>query len=116
MSDTVSPEWITETLQIQPDKIWRRGDPRAGCLVQVENGWQIEGESEGASFDELTVELLSRAEIETGRFREVSSECTVELSCVAYCESPPELNFQKSTIQALSRIGASLDIDVYLTA
>jgi hypothetical protein len=60
-------------------------------------------------------ELLGRLLVHADRIRVLSENETVELSCVVYASTPPSLNFEKSVIQQVCQLGASLDIDLYIT-
>jgi len=53
--------------------------------------------------------------VNADRIRALSENETVELSCVVYASTPPSLNFDKSVIQQVYQLGASLDIDLYIT-
>jgi hypothetical protein len=44
----------------------------------------------------------------------MSATCIVEISCVIYANAAPALNFDKSVVDKLARLGASLDIDLYI--
>ena len=59
-------------------------------------------------------ELLGRLLVHADRIRALSEQETVEFSCVIYASAPPSLNFNKSVIQRVCQLGASLDMDLFL--
>jgi hypothetical protein len=58
--------------------------------------------------------LLALLESRAEAIKAMSATCIVEISCVIYANAAPALNFDKSVVDKLARLGASLDIDLYI--
>jgi hypothetical protein len=94
---------------------WRRGDRRAGSsVVERENGYEFlaKGQPE-ASIDEQATALLARLEPIVERIP-LGAYDFVQLTCVVYSASPPAINFSAEVVAKLGRLGASIDVDLYL--
>ena len=111
-----TPEQVTEATGIPCDSSWRIGDKRAKTVIEEKkNGWVLNSALPRSESLETHVErLLERLAPHLDKIRRFSQEDSVELSCVVYAAEPPALNFSRSVIDRLSRLGASLDIDLYL--
>ena len=116
LSSLRSPEEITKLIGISPDKSWHIGDARPkttisekqhGCLF---NSRLPKTASLEAHIEALLSLLLPHAE----SIRSLSSEDTVEFSCVIYASTAPALYFDKEIIMKIGRLGASLDVDLFL--
>ena len=99
------------------DKSWRIGDKRGRSgIIQKNNGWVLTSKvSSSAPLEDHISDLLVRLADHTDAIREISRRDEVELSCVIHAAHPPPLNFSKDLVHNLSQLGASLDIDLYLT-
>ena len=111
-----TPEEITDFVGLSCDKSWRIGDKRGKTIIeQKNNGWILEsGLAESAPLDMHIEALLQRITPYADRIRSLSSQDTVELSCVVYAAAPPALNFSSCVIGQIGELGASLDIDLYI--
>lgn len=117
-SVSLTPEQITEAIGLPCDRSWRIGDKRGKTIIiEKENGWILNSSlSLEASLDAHVENLLSRLTPIADKIRKFSEQNRVEFSCVVYADSPPALNFTESVIFQLAQLGASLDIDLFLTA
>jgi len=111
-----TPEQISDATGILCDHSWRIGEKREKTiLVEKTNGWVLNSKMpKNAPLEVQIEELLERLIVHADRIRALSEHETVELSCVVYASAPPSLNFNKSVIQRVCQLGASLDIDLYL--
>ena len=111
-----TPELLDAQLGIRCDSSWRKGDRRGRTLIiEKENGWSLDsGLPESESLENHCRALLERLSGHYAEIRKVSESDSVELSCVLYSDSPPALNFERSVMEAVSLLGASLDIDLYI--
>ncbi len=83
-------------------------------MKETAHGWELgSGLSTSAGLEEHIKALLNRLEGRAEPVGLLSATADVELSCVVYADSAPALNFEKSVIDRLARLGASLDIDLY---
>ena len=115
-STSRTPDQITDATGILCDHSWRIGEKREKTiLVEKTNGWVLNSKTpKNAPLEVQIEELLERLIVHADRIRALSEHETVELSCVVYASAPPSLNFNKSVIQRVCQLGASLDIDLYL--
>src|ERR1700728_4005641 len=110
LSETLSPEEITKCVGIESDRSWQIGDLRPKTIIREKNnGWIIQSTLGPETPLEVQIDdVLGRVECAASRIQEISSQATVEFSCVAYCEQSPALFFDKAIISRLNALGASL--------
>ena len=111
-----TPEQISDATGILCDHSWRIGEKRRKTiLVEKTNGWVLNSKMpKNAPLEAHIEELLGRLLVHADRIRALSEQETVEFSCVIYASAPPSLNFNKSVIQRVCQLGASLDMDLFL--
>jgi len=111
-----TPEQISDATGILCDHSWRIGEKRRKTiLVEKTNGWVLNSKMpKNAPLEAHIEELLGRLIVRADRIRALSEQETVEFSCVIYASAPPSLNFNKSVIQRVCQLGASLDMDLFL--
>lgn len=111
-----TPEQISDATGILCDHSWRIGEKRGKTiLVEKTNGWVLNSKMpKNAPLEAHIEELLGRLLVHADRIRALSEQETVEFSCVIYASAPPSLNFNKSVIQRVCQLGASLDMDLFL--
>ena len=111
-----APERITELIGIAPDRVWRAGDLRPNTIIiEPDNGWVLDSGLPKSSSVELAFEaVLTRLSPYEFRISELSKYNGIVLSCIVYTSSAPALYFDKAAIQRLNKLGADLDIDLYL--
>ena len=111
-----TPEQISDATGMLCDHSWRIGEKRGKTiLVEKTNGWVLNSKMpKNAPLEAHFEELLGRLLVHEDRIRALSEQETVEFSCVIYASAPPSLNFNKSVIQRVCQLGASLDMDLFL--
>lgn len=116
ISDVLTPEQISEIVGIKPTKFWRVGDRRGPSMIKEKsNGWLLESDlPPNAPLEIHVASLLTRLVPFAERIEALADENAVEFSCVVYAKEAPSLNFEKSVLRQIVKIGASLDIDLYL--
>ncbi|AXQ29166.1 DUF4279 domain-containing protein [Solimonas sp. K1W22B-7] len=114
-SKSFSAPQISEALGLKCDKSGMPG-AAAPAGIRDTHGWILNsGLAEDAPLDEHTASLLRRLSGVHGRISALSVDCDVVFSCAIYCESAdaPALHFEKSFVSEITKLGASLDIDLY---
>ena len=108
------PEYISKSIGISCDRGWKIGEKRLQTVIEEKtNGWILNSGLDKASpLEQQITALMTR--IGTAGIKEKLAEEKIEVSCVVYTESVPSLNFSAETIAQIQRLGASLDIDLYL--
>jgi hypothetical protein len=118
-SETISPEELRDYIGIAGAETWRVGDKRAETeILEKENGWSLSSLVDSDS--ELEDHVYQIMEVMKGhedKFNNLSkkSGCEIQLSCVVYDGGTPALFFESEIISWIASIGASLDIDLYIT-
>jgi hypothetical protein len=114
-SCTHSPEFISEALGILCDKSWHLGDTRPKTTIkEIANGWILNsGLDKSTPIEDQLESLLKRIAPCSDKIELTLPDALIEVSCVIYADSPPALNFDKSIIDGISSLHASLDIDLY---
>ena len=115
MSEHKSPEQIGEELGVPADKSWHKGDhrPKTG-LLEKENGYEFQATpAMDVSLEEQTDALLRRLDPIAEKIRALRCD-HVQLTCVVYASEVPSIHFPSSVIERLSRLGASIDVDLYI--
>ena len=118
-SDTLSPDQVTSLLGIGCDKGYRKGDPIVrphATLREKQHAWIIHSQSpKDAPLEEHINELLARVSSSIDEIKNISDQpgTTVQLGCVFYSKHEPPLFFTKDMINALCRMGAEIDVDMY---
>jgi hypothetical protein len=119
LSSSLNPEQISDQIGKAADETWLLGDQRKDTIIlEKENGWMLFSKRKLSAelhehLDNIRV-ALNGAECKIKNISETLG-CDVQLSCVVYTKSEPPLEFEKKDIAWLASMGASLDIDVYLT-
>ena len=111
-----TPQNISETVGLQCDESWHRGETRKHTIIiEDDNGWVIHsGLARAASLDEHLDALWKKVEPVKAQIHRLSSRDTVEWSCVVYSTAMPALDFGPAIISRLAELGAGLDIDLYV--
>ena len=115
ISDVHSPEEISSILGVRYDRAWRVGDKRGkSIIVEKTNGWLMESMLPKNTPLEAQMEgLLHRLRPFASKIKALADTCTIEFSCVIYCQYHPALYFEGGMIAAIASLGAALDIDLY---
>jgi len=102
--------------KVTADDTWKIGDFRGKTrIVEQDSGAIFEAKGEVDSCKDYMLEIRDRVkEIHSDLVRAVlNNEIDIQLSCVVYSKSAPELNFDAEDVRWMSGLGASLDIQVY---
>ena len=117
---SITPEEITRVIGITPTKTWLLGESiQKTALRRKHNGWCISTAAEVISLEETTRHILDLLLPKERTINELCSKHDLhrELSCALYLvDEAPEINFSRDVIIGLSRLGATVDIDIILTA
>jgi hypothetical protein len=116
-SNVYSAEQISGKIGLKPHRTWKKGDLRPNTqIAEPSNGWLINSPVGKDQPLRLHVErLLAILSPHAKEIAGLTPACDSELSCVYYGESRPEVNFESTIIQGLSKLDCSLDIDIYIT-
>ncbi|NAS99299.1 hypothetical protein CU664_18090 [Pseudomonas syringae pv. actinidifoliorum] len=119
-SKNIQPDEMSVSIGVKADQVWAAGDKRSKTnLLETENGLVVESKLAKnldlmthiewmiSAFNGLKNKLLSFSKM---------PECEIQLSCVVYSNGAPPLNFEKFITHWLGCIGASLDIDLYVSS
>ena len=117
LSNTITPEALTDHIGIECDRSWHIGDKRGKTqILEPSHGWELtSGKNENASLEEHLDGLLVRTSHISSRLAALPQDVVIEVSCAIYSKHPPELCFGANYVQQLATIRAGLDIDLYNT-
>jgi len=115
LSDSRTPEAISETLGIQGGSSWHAGDAVGVTLIrQRSHGWELRsGLPESASVQEQLGCLLERVGGVNDRVEMLSKDARIVVSCVVYCNEQPNPYLGSKLVHGISALGADLDFDIY---
>jgi hypothetical protein len=112
------PAQIIQSIGLQYDKSWRKGDKRSNSMiVECDHGCEIDSKSpKGSSIEQHMENLLQRVEAFTEKLSSLPEDISIEMSCSVYADEIPTLSLSRTLIKRISEINASLDIDLYVTS
>ncbi|WP_437575487.1 DUF4279 domain-containing protein [Sorangium sp. So ce887] len=115
MSDQMSPEQIGEELGAPADNSWHKGARRKETgLIEKENGYEFQALLDtDAPLEEQIDILLRRLDPIIEKIRALRCD-HVQLTCAVYASEVPSIWFPPSVIERLGRMGASIDVDLYI--
>lgn len=117
---------ITNKLQVEPSKVWFRGDPvvasRPVARKHQENGWrytvEITADEDNTALwlGKAVRQLMNVISAKLSCFSQLPAESLIEISCYVRIgeETMPAIHFDKETIRLMAVIGASIDVDLML--
>lgn len=116
LSTTLTPDVLDTVLGLKSDKRWTTGQLRANSTIsEKQNGWVIQScLDRTAPLEEHINHLLDTLRPASSKIKGLSGQACVQFSCVVHAPDVPPLHFDSGVITALSELGASLDIDLYL--
>ena len=116
LSPDRTPDQITAAVGLECDSCWRIGDERAHTIIkEKDNGWVLGSGLPGtATLEEHVEALLSVIDARADSLKSMTPTSEVVISCVIHADTPPALYFDGSVINRLARLGANLDIDLYM--
>lgn len=118
LSEFLSPEDLTRIIGLECERSWQRGQQRRpGAGLEALHCWILgSGLPRSAPLDDHVRGLLGRlAPAHEGAIRSLGSQANAYFSCILYADSMPALVFPADVIQGIARLGAVLDLDVYLS-
>lgn len=117
--DDFEPDVVTERLGIEPSRIMRKGDP-----IPKHTSWQLSTDKvvgEVVDVYEVAEPLIQRLEPKSEAIRSLVDELDLEaiLQVVLWIStdeniSTPAIGFDGGTIQFLSKVRGSIDVDTYI--
>lgn len=119
--DDLSPDEITLLLNIQPVKVYHKGqkvNPKLGLLAK-ENGWRMgSGLASDASFQEQMIRFVEIIESKMEIFEILCQKYQCEFACVVrtYCdngESTPWIHLDAKYNNLIRRLNIEFDVDLY---
>lgn len=116
-SNCLSSKQIIDALNMLGERVWNAGDRRGNTeILEPESGWTISSVAEKSLDVDVHIRnimmLISGLESNFKEFSETPG-CEIQISCAIYDDGAPPLNFSKTIIDWIGRLGASLDIDIY---
>jgi hypothetical protein len=113
------PDVVTEALGLEPDRVWRVGDPRpkwpgAYLAPYTSAGWEIRSKNSAARVPEQVGELLGVLEPRGDAVRSLATAgYEVIIECVVWFspQTGPLLLFTQRTIQRIADLRCSFGID-----
>jgi hypothetical protein len=115
------PEEITQLVMINPTRTWYEGESIQGTnLKRKHNGWCL---SHGRPKKNISIEdhispLMNKLAPKAQAIKEICEEYELdsEVSCAIYIiDETPIINLSNKILEAISGLGAELDIDIILT-
>jgi hypothetical protein len=117
-SDRLLPDAISARIGLQPSKAIAKGEYHGGkTMAAKRTEWQLDsGLERSESLDQHVSSLLRRLNSYGEAIRSLAtSDCEVTFSCVVYADEAPALYFEPDWILSVGKLGAALDIDLYLS-
>lgn len=116
LSDTLTPEEISNRLGRKPDRAWDKGteDPMVARNMAKFNAWIMNsGESRETAIEDQIATLLAKLKPLSKEILDISAEAIVDFSCVVYSDTEPPIYVDNKTLTAIASLGANLDVDLY---
>jgi hypothetical protein len=116
-SESDPPDEISSLVGMSGDRSWRAGDLRDRTTIrEKDNGWVVEsGLPASAPLESHVDHLLQRLDPFVSVIKMLSERLDVILSCVVYAKHPnPGFHLDSARVEQIARLGAALDVDVYV--
>lgn len=113
------PQRISDALELAPTRTWLKGETIGGSVRRsASNGWALERAAQTVDVEALVVDLLGRLPTDSSaRLSRVIGSWELQCSVVVTVrDETPALHWSAPTIRRLAELGASLDVDLYLSA
>jgi Domain of unknown function (DUF4279) len=118
VSQTLTPEDITNLMRLSPDRVRCAGEARPHTIIiENTNCWELDsGLPDHHELPEHIDSVLRRIEVCASQLVALAETGTIEvlLSCIVHASTEPSLSLSKSAIKALARICAEVDFDLYI--
>jgi len=122
-STTLSAKDINSLLSIQADYFQVLGEMnRLKTKVyplhvwMLKNEHQVKGVNIGDQIEECISRFLQRVELASSLIKNLSKEHQVEVGLYLFVREVPPISLSKEQIELITKLGASLDIDIVLYA
>ncbi|HEU5415040.1 MAG TPA: DUF4279 domain-containing protein [Candidatus Angelobacter sp.] len=119
LSDTLTPEDISERLGLTPSRSWIKGESdrkKASLNMAKWNGWIYDsGCHSDVSLQEQVAALLHALEPMQDSVRRISDLCDVAVSLVAYSGPNKSIFLSKKLVALIAALGAHFDFEMYDT-
>jgi len=116
-SDTLTPDYLTNYLKIQPSSFCMKGDVnRKGQTPFLENVWTIMVNNNDFDMEGLMQKLVDILFESKLKLIKISHQCLYDVECVVHLDSSPTtpiINYKKNIVQFFAEIGADLGVEVY---
>ena len=110
---------IEDVLKLLIDRKWSKGDIRPNTQIVEKTGGFIlsSGIDKDDPLDQhLSALLLRITKASAQAIKKLSETNTVEVLCAIYADKIPSMYVDASRVDGIARLGANLDIDLYLTS
>ena len=120
LSESLSPEDISERLGLRPSRSWRKGESdrkKASQNMAKWNGWIYDsGCSADISLADQVAALLHTLEPLQSAIHHISDLCDLAISVVSYCNPDKSIYLGKEVVALIAALGASFDLEMYEVA
>lgn len=112
-----NPEELTDTIGLDPTKVWRAGETVKDTLVSRRfDGWKLSTpEVSSYELDEEIKKIISFLDPHKLKIREYCAKhnLNIELSCIITTEEGefPSVHFDRKLIEDINNFNAEIDID-----
>jgi Domain of unknown function (DUF4279) len=117
LSDTLTPEDISETLGLTPSRSWRKGESdrkKASLNMAKWNGWIYDsGCSPNVPLADQAAALLHALEPLQNSIHHISRLCDVAISIVTYSNPDKSIFLNKELVALIAALGAHFDFEMY---
>lgn len=117
-SVTLPPDQISAFLGMKCDKGYHIGDRRGGTTIyEKENAWLVYSRiPRYAPLQDHVSDILERVSPVVEKIGGMAKQADVEVEfgCIVHTSDRPAMFFTKEQITAICKMGASLDIDLYV--
>lgn len=116
-SENLTPDEVTACMGLQCDKSWKIGDKRGATIIQEKtNGWIFSSPLDVSAPLDDHLRFMEHALLTcVPQVNKITGKANIELSIVIYSHEIPSLLFSRATINLISCLSASLDIDLYIS-
>ena len=117
-SENLTPDQINTLIDIKYDKSYLKGDTIHPSIIRVKrNAWiMCSRVNRNAPLQAHVEDILNRVFSKIVNFKELAEQHDVEVdfNCVVNTLDRPAMFFTKEQVAAIYKMGASIDIDLYI--
>ena len=122
LSEKHTADKIIRVIGLKPDRIIKKGDKKSKTsLIHKSNIWILDSDIDNTTstspINEYIRPLLDRVSKYSAGFEKINNnkEYFIQCSCVIECDCDPPLGLTPDVLLGLGKIGATLDIDLYVS-